>query len=148
MFGLFESKEAKFWRQETINTLKQADNNFNDHERKQISKLLLLKILKTIKRYEGLSNGEKREVVKIQMDEVGKLRRENNNERQFYDPKWIEYALLESFIHMNSGAYGKKLGKEAVMIIYWARSNLSDNEIDDIVNEVGISKEKSFGDYN
>ena len=37
IFGLFESKEAKFWRDETNRTLNDARQRFDASERKKIS---------------------------------------------------------------------------------------------------------------
>lgn len=148
MFGLFENKQAKFWRQETKDTLVKADNNFNNLERKKIATGLLTRIFKSIQELEGLSNREIKEAAFDQIDAVARERRENINQQQFHNPIWMEVALFESWLNMNSGIFGKKLAKEAVMVIYWARSNLSDQEINEIINNVGINKAKIFGEYN
>jgi uncharacterized protein YpuA (DUF1002 family) len=148
MFGLFENKQAKFWRQETKDTLVQADNNFDNLGRKKIAAGLLTRIFKSIQQLEGLSNQEKKEITFDQIDAVARERRENINDQQFHNPTWMEVALFESWLNMNSGVFGKKLAQEAVMVIYWARSNLSEQEINRIINEVGIDKTKIFGDYN
>lgn len=148
MFGLFENKQAKFWRQETKDTLVKADNNFNSLERKKIATGLLTRIFKSIQELEGLSDREIKEAAFDQIDAVARERRENINQQQFHNLIWMEVALFESWLNMNSGVFGKKLAKEAVMVIYWARSNLSDQEINEIINNVGINKAKIFGEYN
>jgi hypothetical protein len=148
MFGLFESKQAKFWRQETKDTLIQADNNFDDLTRKIIAAGLLRRIFQSIQELEGMSDHKKKEITYNQIEDVARERRENINEQQFHNPQWIEVALFESWLNMNSGDFGKKLAQEAVMVIYWARSNLSDREIDKIINDLGIDKSKIFGEYN
>ena len=47
---------------------------------------------------------------------------------------------------MYCGHFGKKLAREAVMVIYWCRINLSDKEIDRLIAESGLSIDKIFGD--
>ena len=61
------------------------------------------------------------------------------------NPKWMEVALHESYLLMNCGKFGKKLAKEAILVIYWCRKNLSEKEINSIVKKAKITKEKIFG---
>ena len=64
MFGLFESKEAKFWRAETIQTLKIADQRFDDRKKKTIATNVLKRILDLLKELDGLTAKEKKEIMK------------------------------------------------------------------------------------
>ena len=57
----------------------------------------------------------------------------------------MEVALHESYLLMNCGKFGKKLAKEAILVIYWCRKNLSEKEINSIVKKAKITKEKIFG---
>ena len=133
MFGLFESEEAKFIREDTKRTISSADTLFDKKQQKDIAKKVLDKISKYISEIDGLGYGVKRdEVMKKQMMEAKLERQKNINEKGVANPKWMTAALIESYLMMNSGVYGKKLGKEAVMILYWCRSKLSDKEINDI----------------
>ena len=54
--------------------------------------------------------------------------------------------MTESFFNMYSGHFGKKLAQEAVMVIYWCRTNLSEKEIDKLVKNSSLPKDKIFGD--
>ena len=80
------------------------------------------------------------------IDEVAKKRRNNVNELEYDNIKWVEDAMVESYLNMYSGTFGKKLAREAVMVIYWCRTNLSENEIEKLIKNSGLSKDKIFGD--
>ena len=146
MFGLFESKEAKFWRDETNRTLNDARQRFDASERKKISINVLKRILQTLKDINDLDQKSKKEIMFKMIDEVAKKRRNNINELEYDNIKWVEDAMVESYLNMYSGYFGKKLAREAVMIIYWCRTNLSENEINKLVKNSGLSKDKIFGD--
>ena len=60
IFGLFESKEAKFWRNETNRTLNDARQRFDASERKKISINVLKRILQTLKDIENLDKKTKK----------------------------------------------------------------------------------------
>jgi len=139
MFGLFESKEAKLIREDTKKTLLSADTLYDQKQQKDIAKKVFYKICKCISEIDGLSIGPERdEIMRNQMSEI-KLERQNNiTEKQASNPKWMIAALVESFLMMNSGVYGKKLGKEAIMIQYWCRSKLSEKEILEIMSKFKI----------
>lgn len=147
MFGLFESKKAKFWREETTRTLKDAEIRFDQNTKKIISKNVLLRIFNFIKELNDLTSKEKDEIIYERIDEVAKKRRQNINELESNNVKWVEDAMVESYFNMYSGHFGKKLAQEAVMVIYWCRTKLSDDEIDKLIKNVGISKDKIFGEY-
>jgi hypothetical protein len=136
MFGLFESKEAKLIREDTKRTISNADSQFNEKQQKEIAKRVFSKICKYISEIDGLGLGSKRdEIMRNQMNEI-KLERQNNiDEKEFGNPEWMVAALVESYLMMNSGVYGKKLGKEAENIMYWCRAKLSDKEIQDILSK-------------
>lgn len=147
MFGLFESKKAKFWREETTRTLKDAEIRFDQNTKKIISKNVLLRIFNFIEELNDLTSKEKDEIIYERIDEVAKKRRQNINELESNNVKWVEDAMVESYFNMYSGHFGKKLAQEAVMVIYWCRTKLSDDEIDKLIKNVGISKDKIFGEY-
>ena len=146
IFGLFESKEAKFWRDETKRTLNDARQRFDVSERKKISINVLERILQTLKDTENLDQKTKKEIMFELIDEVAKKRRNNVNELEYDNIKWVEDAMVESYLNMYSGTFGKKLAREAVMVIYWCRTNLSENEINKLIENSGLSKDKIFGD--
>ena len=146
IFGLFESKEAKFWRDETNRTLNDARQRFDASERKKISINVLKRILQTLKDIENLDQKTKKEIMFKLIDEVAKKRRNNINELEYDNIKWVEDAMVESYLNMYSGTFGKKLARESVMVIYWCRTNLSENEIDKLIKNSGLSKDKIFGD--
>ena len=123
IFGLFESKEAKFWRDETNRTLNDARQRFDTSERKKISINVLKRILQTLKDIENLDQKTKKEIMFKLIDEVAKKRRNNINELEYDNIKWVEDAMVESYLNMYSGTFGKKLARESVMVIYWCRSN-------------------------
>ena len=77
IFGLFESKEAKFWRDETNRTLNDARQRFDASERKKISINVLKRILQTLKDIENLDQKTKKEIMFELIDEVAKKRRNN-----------------------------------------------------------------------
>ena len=146
IFGLFESKEAKFWRNETNRTLNDARQRFDASERKKISINVLKRILQTLKDIENLDKKTKKKIMFELIDEVAKKRRNNVNELEYDNIKWVEDAMVESYLNMYSGTFGKKLAREAVMVIYWCRTNLSENEIEKLIKNSGLSKDKIFGD--
>ena len=146
IFGLFESKGAKFWREETNRTLNDARQRFDASEREKISINVLKRIFKTLKDIENLDQKTKKEIMFELIDEVAKKRRNNINELEYDNIKWVEDAMVESYLNMYSGTFGKKLAREAVLVIYWCRTNLSENEIDKLVKNSGLSQEKIFGD--
>ena len=77
IFGLFESKGAKFWREETNRTLNDARQRFDASERKKISINVLKRIFKTLKDIENLDQKTKKEIMFELIDEVAKKRRNN-----------------------------------------------------------------------
>ena len=145
MFGLFESKEAKFWRAETQRTLADANQRFNDQERKKIAVNVLERITMSLKDIDGLSSKESKKILFEQIEEVAKKRRGNINELKYDNIKWNEEAMVECYLNMYCGYFGKKLAREAVMVIYWCRQNLTEKEINKIIKKVGLSEEKAFG---
>tara|TARA_B100000575_G_C23079710_1_gene622034 strand:+ start:636 stop:1085 length:450 start_codon:yes stop_codon:yes gene_type:complete len=146
IFGLFESKEAKFWREETNRTLNDARQRFDKSERKKISINVLTRILKILDDIKDLSSSEKKKTMFELIEEVAKKRRNNINELEYDNTKWVEDSMVESYLNMYCGYFGKKLAREAVMVIYWCRTNLSENEIDKIIKKTNLSKDRIFGD--
>ena len=102
MFGLFESKEAKFWRAETIQTLKIADQRFDDRKKKTIATNVLKRTLDLLKELDGLTAKEKKEAKKI-ADDI-KLTVENNidnfNQTAFLDEdkKQIIFGAVSQYL--------------------------------------------------
>ena len=129
-FGLFESKEAKFWRSETKRTLDDASYRFDIEDKKIISKNVLTRILSILGEIKGLNSRDKKDILFSYIDEVAKKRRNNVNELQSNNLNWVEDAMVESYLNMYCGFFGKKLAREAVIVIYWCRANLSEKDID------------------
>ena len=146
IFGLFEKKEAKLIRADLVTTFEQADTNFPLKIKKNIAKNVLNRIFTSIKEIDGIPHGTDLDnIIKRQLEDVQYERRSNVNELQWSNPKWMEVALHESYLLMNCGKFGKKLAKEAILVIYWCRKNLSEKEINSIVKKAKITKEKIFG---
>ena len=102
MFGLFESKEAKFWRAETIQTLKIADQRFDDRKKKTIATNVLKRILDLLKELDGLTAKEKKEIMYERIDAVAKKRRSNINQLEYDNINWMEDAMVESYFNMHT----------------------------------------------
>ena len=146
MFGLFESKEAKFWRAETIQTLKIADQRFDDRKKKTIATNVLKRTLDLLKELDGLTAKEKKEIMYERIDAVAKKRRSNINQLEYDNTNWMEDAMVESYFNMYSGHFGKKLAREAVMVIYWCRTKLSETDINKLIKKSGLNKDQVFGE--
>jgi Ca2+-binding EF-hand superfamily protein len=146
-FGLFESKEAKFWRDETKRTLDDASYRFDDENKKKISKNVLTRILSVLNEIKDLNSKNKKDILFSHIDEVAKKRRNNINELKYNNTNWVEDAMVESYLNMYCGFFGKKLAREAVMVIYWCRTHLSENEINKIIQKFDLSKDLVFGDF-
>ena len=146
MFGLFESKEAKFWRAETIQTLKIADQRFDDRKKKTVATNVLKRILDLLKELDGLTAKEKNEIMYERIDAVAKKRRSNINQLEYDNTNWMEDAMVESYFNMYSGHFGKKLAQEAVMVIYWCRTKLSEADINKLIKKSGLNKDQVFGE--
>ena len=91
----------------------------------------------------GINDSKK--ILFEQIEEVAKKRRGNINELKYDNIKWNEEAMVECYLNMYCGYFGKKLAREAVMVIYWCRQNLTEKEINKIIKKVGLSEEKVFG---
>ena len=63
MFGLFESKEAKFWRAETQRTLADANQRFDEDKRKKLAANVLERITESLKDIDGLSLKESKKIL-------------------------------------------------------------------------------------
>jgi len=146
LFDWFENKKAQFWRDETARTLFDADQRFSAEIKKKIANNVLSRILFFLKEINNLLPKEKNNLIYKRVDEIAKERRQNINEQQYNNPKWAEVAMTESYFNMYSGHFGKKLAKEAVMVIYWCRSQLTDKEINALVKKSGLSEDKIFGE--
>ena len=128
MFGLFESKIAKQIRAVTVKTIAQA-NELSPEVRNKIAKKVLDRILKYISEIDGVPLGAKlNNIMQNQIDEIGIERRKNVSNMEHKNPKWMEAALIESFLHMNSGKFGKKIATEATVVTYWCRMNISQTD--------------------
>ena len=47
------------------------------------------------------------------------------------NPKWVEAALIESFVQANSGHFGKKVASEVgEMVMLWCRENMTKKDMD------------------
>ena len=130
MFGIFENKGAKLIRAETIRTLEHADL-LNDKVKNKIAKSLFTKVIKCIREIDGVTPGPKLDkIMKKQLSDATKQRQKNISNLEERNPKWIESALLESFLMMNSGVYGAKLAKDSILVGNWCRENMSQKDIE------------------
>ena len=130
VFGLFEKKEAKLIRAEAIRTLEHA-NMLSDKDRTKVAKNLFTKVIKCISQIDGVPQGPKLDqIIKKQLSDATKQRQKNVTPLEESNPKWIESALLESFLMMNSGVYGSKLSKDSILIGNWCRENMSQKDLE------------------
>tara|TARA_Y100000294_G_C8403208_1_gene275670 strand:- start:253 stop:672 length:420 start_codon:yes stop_codon:yes gene_type:complete len=135
VFGIFENKGAKLIRAETLRTLEHADL-LSDKDKNKIAKNLFTKLIKYIGEVDGIPPGPKLEsIIKKQLSNATKQRQKNITHQEERNPKWIESALLESFLMMNSGVYGAKLAKDSILIGNWCRENMSQKEIEKFENK-------------
>jgi len=125
IFGLFENKQARAFREETANTLADADS-LEKKDKKKIAKFVLLKIIEYMKEIEGLPipSPELDEVMKRHGAEAMQMRRAAISELGAKDPDWLKAAILESFLIGNTRGYGKKISDDILsMIIQWIQTN-------------------------
>ena len=80
------------------------------------------------------------------IDAVAKKRRSNINQLEYDNTNWMEDAMVESYFNMYSGHFGKKLAQEAVMVIYWSRTKLSETDINKLIKKSGLNKDQVFGE--
>ena len=131
MFGwLFESKKEKQIKDMSDDALNSA-NKLSTNVKKKISFFLLKKIIKNTKEYKGLANpsAELDEVVKAQVDWVGEMRRSFITIEEDSNPNWVQYCILESYMH--ALCYGKKttiyVCEESIMP--WIKENIPEKEL-------------------
>ena len=130
VFGLFEKKEAKLIRAEAIRTLEHADL-LSDKDRTKVAKSLFTKVIKCIAQIDGVPPGPKLDkIMKKQLSDATKERQKNITHLDESNPKWIESALLESFLMMNSGIFGSKLSQDSILIGNWCRENMSQKDLE------------------
>ena len=125
IFGLFENKQGRAMREETANTIAEADS-LEKKDKKKIAKFVLLKIIEYMKEIEGLPipSPELDEVMKRHGAEAMQMRRAAISELGAKDPDWLKAAILESFLLGNTGTYGKKISQDILaMIMQWVQIN-------------------------
>ena len=129
MFGLFENKKAKAMRDETLRTIEHA-NLLSQKDRNKVAKNLFNHIIKCINEIDGIAPGDKLDnIMKKQLQNATKQRQKNVTHLEERNPKWIEFALLESFLIMNSGMLGPKLASESIIVGNWCRENMSETDL-------------------
>ena len=125
IFGLFENKKGRAFREETANTLADADS-LEKKDKKSIAEFVLLKIVEYMKEVEGLPipSPELDEVFKRHGAEAKEMRYAAMSELGSKDPDWLKAAILESFILGNTRTYGKKICEDILaMIMQWIQKN-------------------------
>ena len=125
IFGLFENKKGRAFREETANTLADADS-LEKKDKKSIAEFVLLKIVEYMKEVEGLPipSPELDEVFKRHGSEAKQMRHAAMSELGSKDPDWLKAAILESFILGNTRTYGKKICEDILaMIMQWIQKN-------------------------
>jgi len=125
IFGLFKNKQGRAFREETANTIADADS-LEKKDKKKIAKFVLLKITEYMKEVEGLPipSPELDEVIKRHGAKAMQMRRAAMSELGSKDPDWLKAAILESFILGNTGTYGKKICEDILsMIMQWIQIN-------------------------
>ena len=136
MFGLFENKKAKAMRDETLRTIEHA-NLLSQKDRSKVAKNLFNHIIKCINEIDGVAPGDKLDnIMKKQLQNATKLRQKNVTHLEERNPKWIEFALLESFLIMNSGMLGSKLAGESIIVGNWCRENMSETELNKLEKKI------------
>ena len=136
VFGLFEKKEAKLIRSEAIRTLEHADM-LSDKDRTKVAKSLFTKLIKCISQIDGVPQGPRLDkIIKKQLSDATKQRQKNITRLEESNPKWIEAALLESFLMMNSGVYGSKLSQDSILIGNWCRENMSQKDLEKFEKQI------------
>ena len=140
IFGLFENKQGRAFREETANTIADADS-LEKKDKHKIAKFVLLEIIIYMKEIESVPtkpSPELDEVVKRHGTRVMQMRREAMSELGSKDPDWLKYAILESFIlgHAATRTYGKKICEDIMaMIIQWIQINAPE-DYDKYENEI------------
>ena len=125
IFGLFENKQGRAMREETANTIAEADS-LEKKDKKKIAKFVLLKIMEFMKEIEGLPkpSPEMDEVFKRHGTKAMQMRRAAMSSLGSKDPDWLKAAILESFLLGNTGTYGKKISQDILaMIMQWVQIN-------------------------
>jgi hypothetical protein len=135
MFGLFENKQAKQCIASFNHALNSADN-LSQGNKKKIA-LYILKIqIKFIKEIEGLPvpSPEVDKIMKAQMYWATNMRQKSVSKKEDKDPKWVQFALLESFLQGNSMVFGRKTFEHVCGgVNNWIQQNLSEKEFKKIV---------------
>ena len=129
IFGLFENKQGRAMREETANTIAEADS-LEKKDKKKIAKFVLLKIMEFMKEIEGLPKPcpEMDEVFKRHGTKAMQMRRAAMAALGSKDPDWLKAAILESFLLGNTGTYGKKISQDILaMIMQWVQINVPED---------------------
>ena len=130
MFGLFENKQGKILIAEAERTLAHA-NFLKEKDKKKVAINAMKKILKSIKEMEGLPvpSDDLDNVIKKQVNEASRNRQKAMTSEEEQNPKWIETALIESFLQANCGYFGKTATQRVPMLIFsWLKGNMSEKD--------------------
>ena len=129
MFGLFENKQGKALVAETLRTIEHADL-LSAKDKNKVAKNVFTKIIKAINEIDGVPLGPKLDkIMQKQIQDATKQRQKQITAKEEKNPKWIETALFESFLLMNSGKFGQKISKQSIVIGSWCRENMTEVEL-------------------
>ena len=134
MFGLFENKQGKILIAEAERTLAHA-NFLKEKDKKKVAINAMKKILKCIKEMEGLPvpSDDLDNVIKEQVNEATRNRQKAMTSEEEQNPKWIETALIESFLQANCGYFGKTATQRVPMLIFsWLKGNVSEKDFNNL----------------
>ena len=125
IFGIFKNKRGEAMNKEAIRTLNKADE-LPIKDKKWIAKHLLEKIIQYVGELEDLKipSPEADRILKIHVNEATFWRQKAVGPLEDNDPQWLLAAMLESFAHANTGAFGKKESlKTVISIRNWIEEN-------------------------
>ncbi len=125
IFGLFRNKQGEAMHEEAIRTLNKA-NELPKKNKKWIAKHLLERIILYVGELEDLKipSPQADRVLKSHVNEATFWRQKAVGPLEDNDPQWLLAAMLESFAHANTGAFGKKESlKTVISIRNWIEEN-------------------------
>ena len=124
-FGLFKNKKGDAMYEEAIRTINKADEQ-TIKNKKWIAKHLLERIILYVGELEDLEipSPQTDNILKSHVNEARFYRQQAIGPLEDNDSQWLLAAILESFTHANTGAFGKKESlKTIISIINWIEIN-------------------------
>ena len=139
MFGLFGNKQGKMITDEAVRTMFNADENLNIIKKQVIARNVSNKIFACIKETENLTIPSKELdiLIKKQVNEATSNRQNAITIDGENNPKWVEAALIESYLQANSGTFGKQTAQEVCpMIINWCKENMTQKDAEQLEKKI------------